>query len=115
MPRYVILHHIGHPSKRDHYDWMLERDGRLCTWIVDRPDLAPGRAVQSFDHRLVYIEHEGPVSGDRGEVRRVASGTYEPIEWEERRIRIRLGAKLLTLTTRQVPGEGAEWQLSHDS
>lgn len=114
MPRYVVLHHTGHPNRQDHYDWMLERDGRLRTWIVDGPHVGPGRAVQSFDHRLVYIEQEGPVSGNRGEVRRVASGIYEALEWGERRIRIRLDGKILTLTTDQAPAEGAEWRIAQE-
>lgn len=41
-----------------------------------RPPAALG-AERLADHRRVYLEYEGPLSGDRGEVRRVASGTFE--------------------------------------
>jgi CRP-like cAMP-binding protein len=38
------------------------------------------------DHRREYLDYEGPISGDRGYVRRVAEGTCEllretPTEW----------------------------------
>ncbi len=38
------------------------------------------------DHRREYLDYEGPVSGDRGHVRRVAAGSFEllrdtPTEW----------------------------------
>jgi hypothetical protein len=114
MPRYVVLHHTGHPEKRTHFDWMLERDGLLRTWIVEDPSLSSGAAIQSFDHRLLYVDHEGPVAGDRGEVRRVASGSYEVLEWDERRIRVRMDGEVVTLATDQPPAEGAVWRLSRE-
>jgi hypothetical protein len=77
MPRYVILEH-DHPAL--HWDLMLETGGVLRTWRLAAPP-QPGRAVPAdfiFDHRLLYLEYEGPVSGDRGTVRRWDRGEYQP-------------------------------------
>ena len=76
MPRFVILEH-DHPER--HWDLMLEVDGMLRTWRLHAPP-ALGRAVAatpSFDHRLAYLDYEGPVSGGRGTVQRWDAGTFE--------------------------------------
>ncbi|HLG43023.1 MAG TPA: DNA polymerase ligase N-terminal domain-containing protein [Planctomycetota bacterium] len=115
MPRYVLLHHTGHPAKQDHFDLMLEYEGKLRTWVVDDVEVSNGRAVQSFDHRLAYVTHEGSVSGGRGEVRRVAGGEFGVIEWQERRIRIKMGDRIVTLTTDQAPGDGTAWAVTREA
>ena len=54
--------------------------GRDCPatwrWRRCRGQARPVDAEASFDHRLVYLDYEGPVSGDRGRVRRVDAGTF---------------------------------------
>ncbi len=72
--RYVILEHDWNGI---HYDLMLEDDGALKSWRLAK-SLQPGeqKATRLPDHRLVYLQYEGPVSGDRGTVRRVSAGTY---------------------------------------
>lgn len=81
MPRYVILQHITppHAERGTHYDLMLELDGKLLTWAIPEPPRAGLQtAVTKLpDHRLAYLDYEGPISGDRGEVRRVDAGEYE--------------------------------------
>lgn len=77
MPtRFVILHH--RVDGGEHWDLMLERDGVLLTWQLLREpvDLSslPIPARRISDHRIAYLEYEGPVSRDRGTVRRVDSG-----------------------------------------
>ncbi len=77
--RYVILHHTGWTE--DHFDLMLETDNAspLLTWRLDRwPD--PTAITPLPAHRRAYLEYEGPVSNDRGQVRRVASGSYSTIQ-----------------------------------
>jgi hypothetical protein len=89
MPRYVILEH-DHPSL--HWDFMLEAGERLRTWRLAAPPCA-GQAVAaaaSFDHRLLYLDYEGPVSGDRGRVVQWDRGDYEEVAEEEGRLRVRL-------------------------
>ena len=78
MPRYVVLTH-DHPHW--HWDFMLEVDGALRTWRLDQePGSAPAmRATQLPDHRLHYLDYEGPVSGNRGQVARWDEGQYAAI------------------------------------
>ncbi|MEM6315195.1 MAG: hypothetical protein AAF743_13970 [Planctomycetota bacterium] len=74
MLRYVILHHTGY--EEDHFDVMVEREpgGMLRTWRSATWPIR-GPVTPIHDHRRKYLDYEGPISGDRGEVRRVASGT----------------------------------------
>ncbi len=59
---------------------MLEEEAVLSTWAIP-PQLLP---PQSFactgkrlpDHRIAYLDYEGPVSNNRGTVRCVDRGTY---------------------------------------
>jgi hypothetical protein len=79
VPRYVILEH-DHPEL--HWDLMLEAGEILRTWRLAAPP-QPGEAVAaeaSFDHRPVYLDYEGPISGGRGRVVRWDAGTFC---WEE--------------------------------
>ena len=75
--QYVVLRHDGIPDP--HFDLMFETaDGSvLATW---RSPSWPPRADTPLtplpDHRSEYLTYEGPVSGGRGSVRRVASGGY---------------------------------------
>lgn len=97
MPRFAILEHDWNGV---HWDLLFERDGTLATWAIDAP-LAPGPgqpAQARADHRLVYLEYEGIVSGDRGAVRRVASGVYSVRSWEP-------GSVVLELSGDTVSGE----------
>jgi hypothetical protein len=110
MPRFVLLYHDCPPNyeRKSHWDFMLESGAALRTWALERlprdwqaarsrtsavhpncPLLAIDNAVaatQLGDHRRDYLELEGPLSGDRGTVVRVAAGTYgsehqSPVEW----------------------------------
>lgn len=58
---------------------MLEASGVLRTWRLN--SIPHGdQTVQAepiSDHRVAYLEYEGPVSGDRGVVRREDTGTFE--------------------------------------
>lgn len=76
MPRFVILEH-DHPSL--HWDLMLESGAALRTWRLAAPpipDAGPIVAEALADHRLAYLDYEGPVRGDRGTVTRWDGGTY---------------------------------------
>jgi hypothetical protein len=111
-PRFVLLEHRWQGV---HWDFMLEHGDALRTWAVDEPivigvDL-PARALP--DHRRIYLEYEGEVSGNRGTVRRVAAGVYSASVWEADRVRVRLeGAQLVgEVEIRQVcgPDGGTSW------
>jgi hypothetical protein len=74
MPRFVILQH-DHPEL--HWDFMLEADGVLKTWRLPAPPTHdPRTALAIGDHRLAYLDYEGPVSGGRGRVERWDQGSY---------------------------------------
>lgn len=99
MPRFVILRHET-PSGHDrgpHYDLMFERGDMLLTWSL--PELPiPGKTIPASalaDHRLDYLELEGPLSGDRGSVRRVEEGKYDVLEESEKLLRLVLSGKML--------------------
>jgi len=76
--RYVVLRHDGIPDP--HFDLMFETapGSRLATWRCDRWPIDRETPVTKLDdHRPAYLEYEGPVSGDRGSVRRVTSGYHK--------------------------------------
>ena len=74
--RYVVLHHTG--ITRPHFDLLFEIEPgadaltalRCPTWPAKVGDLLGEMA----EHRLLYLDYEGPVSGDRGVVVGVESG-----------------------------------------
>jgi hypothetical protein len=76
MPRFVILEH-DYPTR--HWDFMLEAGHALRTWrLVETPDSDLVIAARHIgDHRLVYLDYEGPVSGGRGVVLRWDFGTFD--------------------------------------
>ena len=83
MPlRFVILHHTV--SGGEHWDLMLEQGNTLLTWQLLREpfELAslPIPARRIGDHRKAYLDYEGSLSRNRGDVRRVDEGS---IEFEE--------------------------------
>jgi hypothetical protein len=50
-------------------------------------------AEQLADHRLAYLEYEGPVSGDRGTVSRWDVGDYETLEESPTRLCVQVQGK----------------------
>lgn len=76
MPRFVILEH-DHPHR--HWDFMLETGNVLATWRLPQP---PGPEPQTMtverigDHRVMYLDYEGPLSQNRGSVTRWDAGTF---------------------------------------
>lgn len=75
---YVVLRHEG--VAEPHYDLMFETaaGSALATWrSAVWPIKDEARLVKVADHRREYLTYEGPVSGDRGHVRRVEAGAYQ--------------------------------------
>jgi hypothetical protein len=84
MPRYVILHHEmpSDSARLTHWDFMLEADGVLQTWALEKP-LSMDQTVaaeQLADHRIDYLQYEGLVSNNRGEVTRWDAGDYTIVD-----------------------------------
>jgi hypothetical protein len=113
MPRFVLLDH-DHPQP--HLDLMLEVGEVLWTWRLEAPpgEGDPGPAVRIFDHRPLYLDYEGPVSGDRGTVRRRDHGEYDWQEQSPGRLVVRLAGRRLRgrLTLTQEAGD--RWRLDFE-
>jgi hypothetical protein len=75
--RFVVLLHADRAG--EHYDLMIEAGERLATWKCPSPPEQTGPAGRTCerltDHRRLYLDYEGPISGDRGTVRRHDCGT----------------------------------------
>jgi hypothetical protein len=87
---------------------MLEHGDVLMTWrLVTNPfdrSAFPVPARRIEDHRMAFLTYEGPISGDRGDVRRADAGTVQFEELTATRIVMNLeGGRLqgqYTLTTK---------------
>ena len=80
MLRFVILLHETPPDsdRVTHWDLMLRAGDVLRTWALsEEPGI--GRLIDAEalpDHRLAYLDYEGPVSRNRGTVTRWDTGHY---------------------------------------
>lgn len=110
--RFTVSEHATTPH---HWDLFLERGGVLKTWSLPS---APGAgaleldALEHFDHRTAYLDFEGEISGGRGTVKRLDTGTYEA-EWGEKAIRLRLEGGILRgefLLEFRNPGPRSAWR-----
>ncbi|MCC7508702.1 MAG: hypothetical protein IT464_04970 [Planctomycetes bacterium] len=77
--QYVILEHTVNGAV--HFDLMLEIAGQdlLRTLQLARWPLAAGESASCSElapHRRAYLTYEGEVSGGRGSVKRVETGTW---------------------------------------
>ena len=113
MPRFVLLEHNWNGV---HWDFMLESGDVLRTWAIDAPIVSgrdlPARALG--DHRQIYLDYEGEISGDRGRVRRVDAGTFRALVWSAEHVRVELaGAQLVgevdLRSIGAVSGANASW------
>ncbi|MBI5759050.1 MAG: hypothetical protein HZA46_11090 [Planctomycetales bacterium] len=103
MPRFVILTH-DHPTL--HWDLMLEMGASLRTWRLPEPPLAGCElSVEPLpDHRLMYLDYEGPVSGNRGSVQRWDAGEFEIIEESPDLLVVQLSGMILRGSARIEQG-----------
>lgn len=79
---------------------MLENQATLRTFRLSQPPDTPGpiQTTPLQDHRIDYLEYEGPVSGNRGTVERWDRGEYELLEEEAGRLSIRFSGERLNGT-----------------
>jgi len=109
MPRFVLLEH-DHPML--HWDLMLEAGSILRTWRLEAP-LSHGQPIAAtavFDHRLLYLDYEGPISGGRGQVVRRERGTFTGQVQGPGPIVVRLQGEHLCGVLRLGPIEGENWR-----
>jgi hypothetical protein len=135
MSRFVLLYHAcpaGLP-RSSHWDLMLEQEEILRTWaLVQLPCDWISAAAQSEaspqpadtntvsaeplgDHRLAYLDYEGPLSEDRGHVTRVEAGTYASVEQTPDRWDVSIVGRELRgrITLSRVTTEHGGWQLTY--
>jgi hypothetical protein len=75
-------------------------------------------AEQLADHRVVYLDYEGPVGGDRGRVTRLDSGTFTSIKESPDEWIVTLSGQTIRgrLILRRTPPTSSSWELAfHDS
>lgn len=74
--RFVVLRH--EQNGRHHFDLMIDAGPTLATWkMSEAPETtqdAPQECRRLPDHRLRYLDYEGPISKNRGEVTRHDKG-----------------------------------------
>ena len=79
----VLLRHEL-PDGSWHHDWMIDPgdDRPLITFRTPAmiPEVDRFEAERIGDHRRAYLTYQGPVSGGRGAVRRVAEGAARLID-----------------------------------
>jgi hypothetical protein len=104
---------------------MLEHGGALWTWSLaalpagwaERLDIVDGTSSETVpatrlaEHRLAYLEYEGPISGDRGEVRRAAAGEFAWKTCETGRIEFRFASGTLSGQASLVLEALSMWRL----
>jgi hypothetical protein len=97
---------------------MLETSGRLRTWsLADEPQVGRCSVGQSLeDHRIEYLQYEGPLTGNRGHVSRWDRGEYTLLDQDEDRLIVRLAGERLQCTaklTRQS-GDATAWIIAFE-
>lgn len=87
MKRFVVLQHDVGPrferTSETHLDWMFATGEALSTWSTELVPQFKGSfdtpCLKLADHRLVYLDREGDLGGDRGRVRRVLAGEFTQV------------------------------------
>jgi hypothetical protein len=111
MPRFVVLQH-DHPFL--HWDLMLETGASLRTWRLEATPCADVviAATALGEHRLAYLDYEGPVSGNRGKVVRWDRGTYVLLEDADDKVVVELDGQILNGTATLTPMDGDRWAIT---
>jgi len=112
MPRFTISHHAG-SKEGDHFDLLLEQGESLKTWRLENTAFQfPQSAKQIKDHRKLYLDYEGEVSGGRGTVKIWDTGTYLVDRWDDKHIRVALIGRQIRTRLRldrvEAGGEGKD-------
>jgi len=116
--RWALLRH-DLPDGQGHWDWLIQRtpahDSPLLTFRLAHPFDPFGRtvfeALRIPDHRAMYLEYEGPLTENRGSVRRVAAGRAV-IELTPDRFRITFEARSGSAHFEAVRAKGDRWRFT---
>jgi hypothetical protein len=109
MTRFAVLTH-DHPYL--HWDLLLEHGEACRTWRLPMTPDAPGElsAEAIADHRLMYLDYEGPVGTDRGSVSQWDSGTFQWLVCSDDYCAIRVHGHKLNGTVQLVRSDGDRWE-----
>jgi hypothetical protein len=107
VPRFAIL---AHDWPTPHWDLLLEVGPVLRAWrLLAEPTVGTTVPAQpNYDHRLLYLDYEGPLSGDRGRVTRWDAGTYDGELHDEWTVIVR-GMRLTGRATMRRTASGWEF------
>ncbi len=118
---FVFLEHQYPPPQEadNHWDLMFEGGDGLVTFATE-PVLISGSSCRARLlplHRLAYLDYEGPISNNRGRVRRLDRGNYRQIEQAGPGLKIEISGQLfvgrlvLQPLSDQDDGDISYWQL----
>ncbi len=110
MPRFVVLQHETHTGV--HWDFMLEDEGGLLTWALSAEpqpaEIQPAKALPP--HRPIYLDYEGPISGNRGQVRQWDRGEFRWLSRSGSLLEVVLrGNRVNGLVRLSFVGPSSEW------
>lgn len=117
MPRFVVLRHECPPgfAAPSHWDLMLEDGAALLTWRLESLPVAGGEPIVAErlgDHRVAYLDYEGPLGDNRGDVLRVDAGEFRWVERSETLLRIVLRGTSLAGELVGESGDDGLWHLT---
>ncbi len=112
--RFAVLRHESPQGL--HWDLLLESGDVLRAWSLPQPP-EPGVEMTCRrlpDHRPMYLDYEGPVSGDRGTVTRWDHGSYQIVRQEETQWVVDFRGEKLTgrVTLGQLADDPQQWRLT---
>jgi hypothetical protein len=112
MPRFVILEH-DHPHL--HWDLMLETGNVLRSWRLEKPPLDQELIIATAigDHRIAYLDYEGPVSNNRGTVKRWDSGNFEGDALGNEQVYVQVKGSKLQGRLKLKHRSGNEWEMKY--
>ncbi len=92
---------------------MLESGPTLRTWRLENPPQANSsvRATSLGDHRIIYLEYEGEISGGRGSVTRWDQGEFEWLADEPGMVQVILRGGRVAGRVYLCKGASDDWSL----
>jgi len=119
MPAVVLLLH-QQPDGSSHFDWLIARpgcpgDSLLSYRVGTRPD-DPGCSALTAepipDHRPFYLTYEGPITGGRGTVSRLARGTLAGAQLARDRVVLEIRWDHHAAVCDGAPAPGGLWRFT---
>ena len=88
--RFAVLRHSNYPGKPDHYDLVFEvahgedTEEAALVKFETGSELGAQEIQVTFKGQIRrrYLQYQGPMTGNRGQVQRVDSGTFRLVGWD---------------------------------